>query len=505
VTGWGGDTPKPLAERLYKTGDLARRLANGDLEFLGRIDHQVKIRGFRIELGEIESVLNTHTAVRESAVFPQMHNGEQRLVAWLVTKLTPPTHAELRAHLLAKLPDYMVPSAFVVMEKFPLTANGKLDRAALPSPESSALAVAAEEFIAPEGERETKLAAIWESVLGRNHIGRESDFFAIGGTSLNALSVMERVHREFGVKLPLGVVFESPRLCEFAARIEVAALEPASHSPITCIQPEGEGTPLFLLHGGDGGALFYRCLLPKLGKEHPVWVIESPGITDDAWILARHSIESCAAAYLKLIRGVHPRGPVIVGGYSYGGVVAYEICQLLRANGSDAEMLLLFDTENPANGPRELSLTERIAAGWRLGGAGLGNKLKHLASRFTEGLKGKSKYDTTVAEVRRLTEAGEVAGDANLRTAQIHETHVDALNAWEPDFYDGPALLFRTDAISDKYERTEDYNWRPTTPSLKVVRVGGDHLILFEEPWVSVLAEKLRTELAAMCAEVLTV
>ena len=494
-----GDWKSPL--RLYKTGDLARRLAKGDLEYLGRIDHQVKIRGFRIELGEIESVLNTHPAVRESAVFPQINNGEQRLVAWLVCRDAQPSHSELRAHLMAKVPDYMVPAAFVIMDKFPLTTNGKLDRTALPAPETATLAAAADEFIAPEGDKETRLAEIWENVIGRNHIGRESDFFAIGGTSLNALLVMERVHQEFGVKLPLGVMFESPRLSEFAERIEAAEMQPSSTSAISCIQPEGDGTPLFLLHGGDGGALFYRCLLPKLGRTHPVWVIESPGITDDAWILARHSIESCAAEYLKLIRSVYSSGPVIVGGYSYGGVVAYEMCHLLHEEGSEAEMLLLFDTENPANGPRELSLTERIAAGWRLGGNGLGSKIKHLASRFTEGLKGKSRHDNTVAEVRKLTDDCRVADDANLRTAQIHETHVDALNAWEPAFYDGPSVLFRTDAISDKYERTEDYNWRPTTPSLRIVRVGGDHLVLFEEPWVSTLAEKLRAELTAMRAE----
>ena len=312
---------------------------------------------------------------------------------------------------------------------------------------------------------------------------------------------MERVHREFGVKLPLGVMFESPRLSEFASRIEAAALEPAKSTPISCIQPEGDGTPLFLLHGGDGGALFYRCLLPKLGREHPVWVIESPAITNDSWLLARHTIESCAAEYLKLIRSVYPHGPVIVGGYSYGGVVAYEMCHLLREEGSEAEQLLLFDTENPADGPRELSLTERIAAGWRLGGKTFASKIRHLSYRLTAGLRGKSNYDQVVAEVRQLTDEGRVAETAEKRTAQIHETHVDALHAWEPDFYDGPALLFRTDAVSDKYERTEDYNWRTTTPSLRIVRVGGDHLVLFEEPCVSVLSEKLRAELAAMRAQ----
>lgn len=486
--------------RLYKTGDLARLIATErglDFEYLGRIDHQVKIRGFRIELGEIESVLNTHPSVRESAVFPVPGNdGAPRLVAWLVNRNSKPTHSELRAHLLTKLPDYMVPSAFVILDAFPLTTNGKLDRAALPEPGEATLATEAEEtFIAPEPGTETALAAIWESVLGRNHIGRESDFFSIGGTSLNALLVMERVHREFGVKLPLGVMFESPRLGEFASRIETAALQPSKSSPVSCIQPDGDGPPLFLLHGGDGGALFYRNLLPKLGSAHPVWVIESPGITDDSWILARHSIESCAAEYLNLIRSVYPTGPVIIGGYSYGGVVAYEMGHLLREEGREPELLILFDTENPADGPRELTLTERIAAGWRQGGNSLTSKIKHLSERIGSGLKGRAKYDATMTTARAMLEAGEAASDSTLRTAQINATNVDALNAYEPQYYDGPVLLFRSDALSDKYARTEDYNWRGVTPGLQIVRVDGDHLVLFDEPWVSGLAEKLREEL----------
>ncbi|HEX2749082.1 MAG TPA: amino acid adenylation domain-containing protein, partial [Verrucomicrobiales bacterium] len=466
--------------RLYKTGDLARLItgANGglDLEYLGRIDHQVKIRGFRIELGEIESVLNTHPAIRESAVFPAPGTGgEQRLVAWLVPNGTAPSLSELRAHLLKKLPDYMVPAAFIMMDRFPLTTNGKLDRAALPAPENAALAVnAADDYVPVLPGTETALAGIWEGVLGRNHIGRASDFFAIGGTSLNALLVMERVHREFGVKLPLGVLFDAPSLEDFAARIDAATVQPQRSLPIVCIQPEGTGTPLFLLHGGDGGALFYRSLLTKLGTDHPVWVIESPGITDDSWILGRHSIESCAAEYKKLIRAVYPSGPVILGGYSYGGVVACEMCHLFAEAGREPDLLILFDTENPAEGPRELSLSERLAAGWRQGGKGIASKIKHLGERIGSGLKNRAKHNAAMDEARALLNGGTVAADGATRTLQIHITHVDALQTYEPRFYDGAVLLFRSDAQSDKYDRTEDYNWRGCLPELQIVRVSGD-------------------------------
>ncbi len=489
--------------RLYKTGDLARlipRASGGlDLEYLGRIDHQVKIRGFRIELGEIESVLNTHASVRESAVFAMNGpDGEPRLVAWLVMKGSASSPAKLRAHLLRKLPDYMVPAVFVPVDRFPLTTNGKLDRAALPAPDSGTLLAEAEDtFVPPRPGTETDLASVWEGVLGRNHLGRNSDFFALGGTSLNALTVLEKVHHGFGVKLPLGVLFDAPSLGGLAARIDAARVRPRRILPITCIQPEGSGTPLFLLHGGDGGALFYRSMLPALGKNQPVWVIESPGITDDSWILSRHGVESCAREYKAFIRSVYPSGPVILGGYSYGGVVAAEMCHLFEQEGTPPELLILFDTENPAAAARELTFTERLATGWRRGGKGLASKIKHLGGRIGTGLINKAKYDAGVSAASELLMAGTVAVDSPTRTLQIHVTHVDALQTYEPVLYEGPVVLFRSEAVSDKYARTADYNWRGIMPRLRVVPVSGDHLALFDEPCASELAKKLRRELGA--------
>jgi acyl-coenzyme A synthetase/AMP-(fatty) acid ligase len=171
--------------RLYRTGDLARRLSNGDIEYLGRIDQQVKIRGFRIELGEIESVILSREDVRDCAVLalPGTQNGDPRLCAWLVCAgQKPPALRELRDYLGTKLPEYMIPSAFVFLDRLPLTTNGKLDRAALPAPESASGAVAVDAFVAPTGTTEIKLATLWADILGGNHISREADFFALGGT-----------------------------------------------------------------------------------------------------------------------------------------------------------------------------------------------------------------------------------------------------------------------------------------------------------------------------------
>src|SRR4029077_18146131 len=190
-------SPTPGA-RLYKTGDLARFLPDGAIESLGRVDHQVKIRRFRIELEEIEAALATHPGVREAVVVAREDApGEKRLGAVYTASNAngkPPRVAELRAHLSGKLPDYMVPAAYVRMEGMPLTANGKLDRKALPMPEGDAYAVRGYE--APQGETETRLAEIWADVLKIDRVGRDDNFFELGGHSLLAVKLIERIRQQ---------------------------------------------------------------------------------------------------------------------------------------------------------------------------------------------------------------------------------------------------------------------------------------------------------------------
>ena len=205
--------------RLYRTGDLARRLPDGELEFLGRADGQVKIRGFRIETGEVEAALAGHPGVREAAVVSREEGGERYLAAYVAPAPEgAPEPAELRAFLRERLPDYMVPAAFVLLKNLPLTPNGKLDRRALPAPER----VAGETWVAPRGPVEEILAGIWAELLNVERAGAHDDFFALGGHSLLATRVVSRVRRSLGVELPLRTVFESPTVAGLASRVEEA-------------------------------------------------------------------------------------------------------------------------------------------------------------------------------------------------------------------------------------------------------------------------------------------
>ncbi|WP_409976300.1 amino acid adenylation domain-containing protein, partial [Xanthomonas graminis] len=232
--------PDPFAEqpgqRMYRSGDLARWCADGNLEYLGRSDQQIKLRGFRIEPGEIEAVLRGCSGVREAAVVVHAHGDDNRLLAYLVGNDTLSTE-QLRAALAARLPDYMIPAAYVQLDALPLTPNGKLDRAALPAPDTDALVATA--YAAPEGELETLLATLWSELLGIDQVGRHDSFFALGGHSLLAVRLISRLRSALGLELPLATLFAQPRLADLARSLHGAA---ASILPV--IVPAERSAPL---------------------------------------------------------------------------------------------------------------------------------------------------------------------------------------------------------------------------------------------------------------------
>jgi acyl carrier protein len=206
--------------RLYRTGDLARLLENGDLEYLGRIDHQVKIRGFRIELSEIESMLARHPSVKECAVLARTDTGfEPHLVAYLVTGQETPVGVEdLRAHLARKLPEYMVPAAFVFLDGFPLTVNGKLDHEALPAPSSERPRMASE-YVAPQSELEKTLADLWKTALRQDQVSVNDNFFDLGADSLMLTTVHRRLQSELKREIPITELFQFPTIHSLAERL----------------------------------------------------------------------------------------------------------------------------------------------------------------------------------------------------------------------------------------------------------------------------------------------
>ena len=293
--------PHPFSElpgeRLYRTGDLARYRPDGNIEFLGRLDHQVKVRGFRIELGEIEAVLGGHPGVREVVVLAREDSpGEKRLVAYVVGQEEPaPSVSELRGFVRERLPEYMVPSAFVGLPALPLTPNGKVDRKALPAPEADAYAV--REYAAPEGEVERVLAGIWAEVLQVERIGRHDNFFELGGHSLLAVTLIERMRRN-GLQADVRALFTTPTLAALAATLggETDLVEvPPNRIPPQCEAITPEMLPLVeltaaeiehLVSGVPGGAANVQDIYPLAPLQEGILFHHLMGTEGDAYLLS---------------------------------------------------------------------------------------------------------------------------------------------------------------------------------------------------------------------------
>ncbi|MGA3164142.1 MAG: amino acid adenylation domain-containing protein [Verrucomicrobiota bacterium] len=327
--------------RMYKTGDLARYRPDGNIEFLGRADHQVKIRGFRIELGEIEAVLGQHPAVREAVVVAREDvPGEKRLVAYVVADSTAD---ELRRFLKDKLPEYMVPAVVVLLEALPVTPNGKVDRRALPAPDRSRPELE-KAFVAPRDDLELQLTHIWEEVLGVRPVGVRDNFFELGGHSLLAVRLFALIEKRLGKKLPLTAVFQGATVEHLAGLLR----QPATSGPqssLVPLQPGGSKRSLFLVHPAGGHVFPYIHLAQLLGSDQPCYGLQARGLENGQDPHSR--IEDMAAWYIQALQTVQPTGPYLLGGWSMGGVVAFEMAQQLHSQGQQVALLALLDGRIP--------------------------------------------------------------------------------------------------------------------------------------------------------------
>ncbi len=334
--------PDPFAceagARMYKTGDLGRWLGDGTIAYLGRNDFQVKIRGFRIELGEIEAKLSACAGVREAVVLAREDvAGDKRLVAYVVAEEgVELATAQLRSALLQILAEHMVPSAFVRLAALPLTPNGKLDRKALPAPDQGA--VVSRAYAAPIGSTETRLAEVWQELLGLQRIGRNDHFFELGGHSLLAIKLIHQIKARLGVSLPLASVFSTPTI---AALAELASTGPQHKSLIVPLQNRSQGRPLFCIHPIGGQVSFYHALAGQSVDLYPVYGVQSPEVIGLA--LQLDTVEEMAEAYAAAIRTVQPTGPYRLLGWSSGGIFAAAIAKHLTELGIGVEYLGLVD------------------------------------------------------------------------------------------------------------------------------------------------------------------
>ena len=279
--------------RLYKTGDLARHLPTGEIEFLGRSDDQIKIRGFRIELGEIEGALAKHPGVREGVVVAREDTpGDKQIVAYFVPQSVAPGAAELRQYLQKQLPEYMVPSAFVVLESLPMTPNGKVNRRGLPAPQ---VPTAVATFAMASDPLQARLVALWEEVLAKRPIGIHDNFFELGGHSLLAARLMHRTGQALGKTLPLAMLFHAPTIDRLATILR--GDEWSQHwSSLVPIQPSGERPPFFCIHGIGGNVLGFQRLGRCMAPDYPFYGLQSQGL--DGKRPRFHSIPEMASHYI---------------------------------------------------------------------------------------------------------------------------------------------------------------------------------------------------------------
>ncbi|QNA96041.1 enterobactin synthase subunit F [Stenotrophomonas maltophilia] len=326
-------------ERIYRTGDVARWRADGAVEYLGRSDHQVKLRGLRIELGEIEAALRELPGMeRVEVLLRQDAPGDARLVAYVPTALADPVM--LRSYLATRVPDYMVPSAFVGVDHWPVTANGKLDRNALPKPPQREVA-----GLAPRTPLEQELALLFAQALGREApVAVDADFFSLGGDSLSAVHLLLAIEQRWRCDLGLGALFAQPTVAALAVRIAAPpALADHALGPVIALaatEPAGP-TPLFVLHPAGGIAWNYRTLARALQPARPVYGLQSPAL--DARLPLPSSIEAMANDYVQRVVALQPKGPVHLLGWSVGGILAQAMAVRLHEIGRDVGELVLLD------------------------------------------------------------------------------------------------------------------------------------------------------------------
>jgi len=329
-----------LRARLYKTGDRARYLPDGNIELLGRFDDQVKIRGVRIELQEIESVIAEFRGVRQAAVIvSDTELREPKLVAYV--EMAQPDSFDsdaLRAFLHLRLPQAMLPSAVLVVDSLPRTPNGKLDRRTLPT----TYVPAAREPVQPRTAVELELSQIWQHVLDRTDVGVTDNFFDWGGHSLLAAKLLLRVEQEFGKRLSLADIFQAPTIRQMAAMLTIQQRS-QQHPAVIPVQPHGAKAPLFWIRGG-------AFLLPMgriLGYDQPVLGLHLPA-SDAAKLPVPYKFEDIAEALIVRLREVQPEGPYFLAGLCVNGVMAYEMARQLTERGQEVALLALFDAQNPA-------------------------------------------------------------------------------------------------------------------------------------------------------------
>ncbi|NER24032.1 MAG: amino acid adenylation domain-containing protein [Symploca sp. SIO1C2] len=504
-------------KRLYKTGDLGRYLPGGEIEFLGREDFQVKINGYRIELGEVEGALKQHPAVKEAVV----NSYNNQLVAYVVPQqglignnlinsleASQPgggyksISTEMRKYLKQKLPSYMVPNECLSLETLPLTANGKVDRKALPIPDT-AKSPSKIIDVAPRTTIELQLTQIWSDVLNLTSVGVQDDFFELGGHSLIAVRLMSLIQQQFQINLPLATLFQSPTIEQLAV---VLGSDSSTKlwSPLVAIQPNGSLPPFFCVAGAGGNVLYFHHLARYLGRNQPFYGLQAQGLDGETKPL--ETMEEIADQYIKAIQTVQPVGPYFLGGHSFGGEVAFEMANQLQAQRQSVALVAILDT--PAPIPElnpKVDFSNWDNAMWICDIAGIIEELVGENLQISNQALASLTPDQQIHYFKQQLEMVGVLppkADIKLVRGLLEIYRTQAQIDYLPHNTSGTSItLFRAQEVNSEQENDHlsydpAWGWNQFSDSeVEIHTIPGTHISIMTEPHVKILAEKLQTSL----------
>lgn len=503
--------PNPFArqpgEKLYKAGDIVKRLADGSIEYLGRADGQVKIRGFRIELGEIEAQLKTHPGVRDCAVaVHEAGAGLKRVCAYVVPEPdNNPGVTQMRVHLAARLPEYMLPASFVFLQCLPLTPNGKLDRRALPV-DDGARPELDRKYAAPRDALEGQLSGILEKVLKVSPVGIRDNFFELGGHSLLAIRTVALIGKELGCKLKVATLFQSPTVEQLAVVLRKGDTDPLPQPATSLVELKrgGKGPALFLVHGAGGGMFWGYVNLAK-HLDCPVYGFKSRGLDG---LQEFDRIEELASHYVADMRGCQPQGPYHLGGYCFGGNVAFEMARQLEQAGEAVSLLVLMNCAPPNSSYTEIPWTPA----W---GMRLARNLRYWAGYFRGWTPSQRRdffrWKTRVFRdrlfgLRRLglskrapVEAANLVDLSSYSPEQqkVWEAHITALLNYHPRCFRDKVKLIRSPGHPLWCSFADDYGWGELAEGgVEVNVVPAAHEKVLEEPCAAEVAKVLNAAIA---------
>jgi len=479
------------SRRLYRSGDFVRYLPDGSIDFLGRVDQQVKVRGFRIELQEIEAVLSQHAGVSTSVVVAKQKNEqEKRLVAYVVPSSTGAevSSEDLRQWLRQKLPEYMVPSSLMVLNSLPLTPNGKVNHAALPEPEESPYEDR-DQFVRPSSSTEESLAEMWQELLGVKQVSMRDNFFDLGGHSLLAMQLIARVEKKFGINLPVATLFQSPTIGELAKVLD-ADTTPESWSSLIRIQTKGSKLPFFWIHGDSS-----NVLLPAyLGPDQPLYGLEHQA--HDGTPARYTEVATITNYYIEQIRTVRPHGPYLLGGFSFGALIAFEMAHQLREEGEDVPLLFMLDPPHVRKRVKSpMMAREELRKHWRaLALLGFREKVDYLVIRVKDQISQKT------SPIRRVFRkvcwkcylAAGRSLPVSLRSPYILHVYQESLRSYIPRPYTGRVTLFKS--TEAWYRPSRDWT-KLITGELDVHEGDWGHMDMRKKPSVAEWAKHLKASL----------